>query len=101
MFFAVFETIRLLRIIHAATLPYALKSIFGGDVSQKEIKNLVSILVAARYIKRVGEDDRYLVASPNALEFLELPFQADILTQSNSHLLKSHKKLYVEVLSKC
>lgn len=100
-FFATFEVIRLLRIIHVATLPYTLKFIFGGEVEPSEVKNLVSILVAARYVQRVGEENRYLVASSEVREFLDLPFQAEILTESNLHLLKFYKELYVEFLSTC
>lgn len=98
-FFAVFETIRLLRVIHAATLPYALKAIFGGDVPHEEVKSLVSILVAAKYLVRTGEDSRYLIPSPGARQFLDLPFEEQVLTESNLYLLKTCKDLYVEVLS--
>lgn len=97
-FFAIFETIQLLRVVHTATLPYAIEAIFGGLVKPDEVRHLVAILVAAGYVMRGGMDQRYLTASSEAREFLELPFRSELLAESNLYLLKNYKELYAETL---
>ncbi len=97
MFFLVFETIRILRIVHAATLPYTLQTIFGGEAVPEDVKHIVAVLVAAGYVSRVGTEQRYLVEAEGVRSFLELPDGPALLAESNLYLLKAHNELYSEI----
>ena len=87
--FAIFEALKLLRTIHTATLPYALKAVFDEKPEKDNLKHLLSILIAAKYVRRAGADARYLVAN-DVPSFLELPNTVDTLAASNQYLLAHH-----------
>ena len=91
--FAIFELVRILRLIHAATLPYTIETIFGDLPDKEEIKHLLSVLVAAKYVNRVGEDERYLTPS-DAPSFLDIPDCNSLIISSNIYLLKNYISLY-------
>jgi hypothetical protein len=97
-FFAIFEIVRHVRIVHVATLPYVIEKIFAVQPVREELKNLISVLVAARYIIRAGEESRYLVAS-EAKPFLDIPKSGDLLEASNNYLLANHKQLYSQIFT--
>jgi hypothetical protein len=92
-FFLTFEIARILRIVHAATAPHVLKDIFGGYVSKPEIRHIVAVLVAAKLLKRGGDDDRYLSAISQR-SFVEIPGDEELLTATNNYLLDEHQDLY-------
>lgn len=91
--FALFELIRMLRLIHAATLPYTIETIFGELPDKENIKHLLSVLVAAKYVNRVGEDERYLIPL-DVPTFLDIPDSKDVIIASNRYLLRDHLSLY-------
>ena len=95
----------MLRLIHAATLPYGIKAVFGDSPDKEQVKQLLSVLVAAKYVSRAGEEERYLVAS-DAMPFLDIPDVQDAIIASNLYLLKGHSALYKSIfgdsgVSKC
>jgi hypothetical protein len=92
-FFAIFELVRHLRIVHVATLPYVIQKIFAKSPEKGEFKHLISILIAAKYVERTGDDLRFLVAS-NAPPFLEIPQSNELLIAGNEYLLEHHKELF-------
>jgi hypothetical protein len=92
-FFIAFEVLRILRVMHTATLSHVLLQIFGGYVNKEELKHIVSVLVAAAFVARAGDDERYLVAISQRT-FIDVPSEDVVITSANSYLLKHHAELY-------
>jgi hypothetical protein len=96
--FAIFELVRHLRIVHVATLPYVVQKIFAKLPEKSEFKHLISILIAAKYIERTGDDSRFLVAS-NSPPFLEIPRSDELLVAGNDYLLGHHRELFSQTFT--
>lgn len=71
---------------------------FGNVPDKEEIKQLLSVLVAANYVNRTGEDERYLTVRA-AIPFLDIPNERDALIASNLYLLTEHSALYKSILA--
>jgi len=69
-FYILFELIFIFRALTFDSTIYCLEKIFG-KVDKKEIKQLLSILIAVNYIKRFGEDLDYYVIERGVDQFLE------------------------------
>ena len=88
----VFETLRLLRLAELTTLRHALVTCFGGNPRYQELRHLLRILIAARFIERHGA---YFKAVPNLtlieIEHLEIE---TVFAQVNFFYQKHSKDLY-------
>jgi hypothetical protein len=51
----VFEVLRLLRLANLKTLRYVIRACFGGNPKNQELKQLLRILIAAKFIQRDAE----------------------------------------------
>jgi len=60
----VFEVLRLLRLADVKTLRYVLQECFGGSPKYQELKHLLRILLAAKFIQRQG-DTQYFKVTPD------------------------------------
>jgi len=69
-FYAVFEIINIFRALKLETIEYAFRSIFG-NVDIKELKQILSVLVAAHYIERRGDEMEYFCIHHKARPFLD------------------------------
>lgn len=67
----VFEMLRVLRMADVKTLRHALVECFGGNPRNQELKHLLRILLAAKFIKRDKKEAEYfkVVAGLNLIEF--------------------------------
>lgn len=67
----VFEMLRLLRLADVKTLRHALVECFGGSPRNQELKHLLRILLAAKFIQRDQNDAEYfkVVGGLNLIEF--------------------------------
>ena len=91
--FIVFEILRLLRIVHTATLDNVVKAIFGGYVNKKDLSHVVSVLVSTGLTRRAGPDDRYLTVVPGQRTFIDIPQDESILVAANKYLMAEHNAL--------
>ncbi|MBI5039644.1 MAG: hypothetical protein HZB57_00020 [Gammaproteobacteria bacterium] len=69
-FFMVFEIINIFRILTIDSLVYCMCKFFG-DQDKKIIGHMLSVLCAARYLDRHGDDSQYFSPSTTAGSFLE------------------------------
>jgi hypothetical protein len=88
----VFELLRLLRMASLRTLRYALRTCFGGNPQYAELKHLLRILLAAKFVRRDGE---YFRTAPGVslieIEHLEIE---RILAQVQFFYQKYSRELY-------
>jgi hypothetical protein len=96
--FVIFELVRHLRIVHVATLPYVIEKIFTDFPERVVLRQLLSILIAAKYVVRAGDDQRFLVAS-GAPPFLDIPGSTELLVAGNQYLIKNHRELYTQTFA--
>jgi hypothetical protein len=69
-FFAIFEIIRLFEVMNLEAIEYAFRSIFK-NVNTLELTQLLSILVAAKLVRRGGTDQQYFCINRTAKPFME------------------------------
>lgn len=69
-FFAIFEIIRLFEVMTLEAIEYAFRSIFT-NVRVPELKQLLSILVAAGLVQRGGKDSQYFCINRASKPFME------------------------------
>ena len=69
-FYSVFEIIRIFQVLTYEGVEYAFRKIWG-NAKPKELYRLLSILVAADYVRRSGEEQNYFCVNPGAQSFLE------------------------------
>jgi hypothetical protein len=65
-----FQIIFLFRALKFESVVHCFNQIFG-TTNEKQVKHILSILIAAKYVERRGDDLSYFVPSPKALPFLE------------------------------
>jgi hypothetical protein len=69
-FFAIFEIIRLFEVMSLEAVEYAFRSIFT-HVNTSLLKQLLSILVAAKLVRRDGSDQEYFCINRKAKPFMQ------------------------------
>ncbi len=69
-FFSIFEIIWIFQALTYKGIEYAFRSIWN-NAKQTELHQLLSILVAAEYVKRRGEEENYFCVNRDARSFLE------------------------------
>jgi hypothetical protein len=69
-FFAIFEIVRFFEVMSLEAIEYAFRSIFG-NVNSTDSKQLLSILVAAEFVRRGGSDEQYFCINRAAKPFME------------------------------
>jgi hypothetical protein len=69
-FFAIFEIVRLFQVISLEGIDYAFKSIFAHS-KPSELKKLLSILIAAEFVRRGGKDQQYFCINRSVKSFVE------------------------------
>lgn len=69
-FFAIFEIVRLFEVISLDGIAFAFRSIFS-NVKLSELKKFLSILVAAEFIRRGGDDQQYFCINRSIKSFVE------------------------------
>lgn len=67
----VFEVLRLLRLADLKTLSYVLRACFGGSPKKQELKHLLRILLAAKFIQRNQETEYFTTVPGVALVEIE------------------------------
>ncbi|HXI24802.1 MAG TPA: retron St85 family effector protein [Pyrinomonadaceae bacterium] len=88
----VFEVLRLLRLAELKTLRHALVTCFGGNPRNQELKHLLRILLAAKFIERDGEFFR-VVAGLKLIEIEHLEIEK-VFAQVNFFYQTYSKDLY-------
>jgi hypothetical protein len=68
--FVIFQIIYIFRALSFGDIVFCLEKIFG-KCKEKQVKHLLSILIAAKYVERKGYGDEFFVVSPLAKPFLE------------------------------
>jgi hypothetical protein len=82
-FFSIFEIIRFFEVMSLETITYAFKSIFG-HVKSSDLTQLLSILVAADFVRRGGKDEQFFCINRDAKPFMEfddfseVPFRLEL-----------------------
>jgi hypothetical protein len=69
-FFAIFEIVRLFEVMTLEAIEYAFRRIFK-NVKASELRELLSILVAAERVRRGGNDQQYFCINRDAKPFME------------------------------
>ncbi|MBZ5523197.1 MAG: retron St85 family effector protein [Acidobacteriia bacterium] len=92
----VFEILRLLRLADIHTLRYVLKACFGGDPQHEQLKSLLRILQAARFIQR---EEQYfkVVAGIDLVDIKHFEIER-IFAQVTLFYLRHSKELYDALL---
>jgi len=90
----VFEVLRLLRLATLKTLRYVLRECFGGNPKKAEVKHVLRILLAAKFIQRAGETE-YFTTIPgiNLVEIEHLEVEK-VFAQIQFFYQKYSKELY-------
>lgn len=88
----VFEILRLLRMANLKTLRFAIRMCFGGNPQYAELRHLLRILLAAKFIVREGENFR-TVAGISLVEIEHLEVER-VLAQVQFFYQKYSKELY-------
>jgi hypothetical protein len=89
-FFCIFEILRFFQVMTFIQIKYAFKSIFE-HARQSDIKNLLSILVAADLVRRRGRDHQYFCINRHAKAFMEFDefddalFRLEVIDFYNRH----------------
>lgn len=92
----VFEMLNLLRLADIKSLRHALVACFGGNPTYQELRNLLRILIAAKFIKQV--DDYYrVVAGVNLIKIEHL--DVEVVFASVSLFYEKHATVVFEALS--
>lgn len=77
-FFAIFEIIRIFEVMSLEAVEYAFRSVFG-NVNPTDVRELLSILVAARLVRRDGDDQEFFCINREAKPFMEFDqFDVDL-----------------------
>jgi hypothetical protein len=92
----VFEVLRLLRLATLKTLRYVIRACFGGNPKNQELKHILRILIAAKFIRR---DEEYFAPVPgiDLVEIEHLEFER-VLAQIQ-FFYKTHSKELYDALS--
>jgi hypothetical protein len=83
--FVIFQLIYIFKALKYESIIKSLTTIFGHIDNETEINHLISILVAAKYLERRGDDLEYFIPSAGAEPFLEFrnfdiqELQADVV----------------------
>lgn len=94
--FVVFEMVRLLRLAKEQTLLHALKICFGGNPQNQELRNVLRILVAAKFIQRQAE---YFKVVPG-LDLIEISHvEIETVFARVSDFYQKHSKELFDALS--
>jgi hypothetical protein len=97
-----FVVFQILYIFRALTLPgalYCLNTIFG-EINEKEVKYLLSILIAAEYVGRRGDDFEFFVPTSDVEPFLVFKHYdvADLVAYTTAYFSDHHPETF-EILS--
>ena len=80
-FYCVLEIVHVFRALPVDSIEFAFKSIWG-NVKRAELHRLLSILVAAEYVKRVGDDMAYFSIPQPTQTFLERNYSPAFISGS-------------------
>jgi len=69
--FVLLELINIFQALNLESIIYGMKSVFG-NANEKEIRQLLSILIAAKYVQRDGPALEYCKVNPGARSFFDL-----------------------------
>jgi hypothetical protein len=90
----VFEVLRLLRLANLRTLRYALRTCFGGSPQRQELKHLLRILLAAKFIQRDRETEYFRTAPGLTLVEIEHLEIERVFAQVQFFYQKYSRELY-------
>ena len=90
----VFEVLRFLRLANLKTLRYAVRACFGGNPQYAELRHLLRILLAAKFVRRYGETEYFrTVPDLNLVEIERLEVER-VLAQVQFFYQRYSRELY-------
>lgn len=69
--YVIFQLIYIFKVLTLDGIFYCIDNLFRGDIDKREIKHILSFLVASGYLKRIAADQSYFTVHQNIKPFLE------------------------------
>ena len=93
-FYSVLEILRLFQALTDEGVQYAFRSIWGNK-NRTELHQLLSILIASKYVERRGKEQNYFCVNPTARSFLE--FESTDVRVITMEVIDFYEKSFTEI----
>ncbi len=92
----IFQIVYIFKILTIDGIFFCIEEIFSGEVDKREIRHILSFLIAVKYLRRVKKDSAYFTPNRNIDPFLEIRNYdiSNLQAMTAFYFSKYHKESY-------
>jgi len=99
--FVIFQIIYIFKVLNLDGIFFSIKKIFNYNIERREVKHILSFLIAVKYLTRLKEDDSYFTYNQNIEPFLEFSdYNISDLQAKTSYYYYEHNEKIMNLIRK-